>query len=95
MSESSTPTRVVLYTYAKDLRPEKVAEFTWSTDAGVALRIIDDEWGSLAREYYRDGVLSKSERRVVLPAEGPSFMRALVQPSRSTYYRFADESGNR
>ncbi|MET8650198.1 MULTISPECIES: hypothetical protein [Nocardia] len=92
MSDPSSPSRVVLYSYAKDLRPHRVAEFTCTDDGGVTLTVVDDEWGGLAREYYRDGVLSRHDRRVVLPAEGAPFMRALLQPSRSTYYRFADES---
>ncbi|NNH71863.1 hypothetical protein HLB23_18710 [Nocardia uniformis] len=84
------PTRIALYSYARDLRPEKVAEFTWSPADGVALTVLDAEWGALAWEYFTTGIPAATGP---IPASsGQTFMRALLRPSRSTYYRFVDES---
>jgi hypothetical protein len=38
------------------------------------------------------GVENYRERRQVLPAEGPVFMRSLLLPKNSTYYSLVDES---
>lgn len=86
----AAPSRVVLYSYARDLRPEKVAEFTWNPTDGVALTVLDAEWGALAWEYFTTGIPAASGP--IPAASGPAFMRALVRPNRSTYYRFVDES---
>lgn len=92
MSATAEPTKVALYSYARNLRPDRVAEFTWDSVEGVALTVFDEEWGGLARDYVHSGLISRVERRRVYPADGLVFMRALIQPSRSTYYHFVDES---
>jgi hypothetical protein len=90
-THDATPTRVVLYSYASGTA-EAVAEFRWSTESGVSLTVFDPVQGRLAQDYYDRGAPFDAERRAVVPSEGPTFMRALVQPSRSTYSRFVDES---
>jgi hypothetical protein len=86
-----TPTRVVLYSYAKGT-PQAAAEFRWSPDSGVTLTIIEPDEGMIAQRCYERGVAFDAERRLVLPSEGATFMRALVQPSISSYTRFLDMS---
>ena len=85
------PTRVVLYSYASGA-PLRAAEFRWSAADGVTLDVDDPEWGSVAERYLADGVFFNTEDRRVQASEGEAFMRALVQPSQSTYVRFVDES---
>ena len=86
------PTKVVLYDYASgSQRP--AAEFHWSEEDGVTLQIIEPDWGKLAQRYFTEGVYLSAEQRVVLPSDGEAFMRALVQPTRSTYSALVDESG--
>ncbi|WP_306360361.1 hypothetical protein [Nocardia sp. CC227C] len=89
-ADQPDPTRVVLYSYARDLRPEKVAEFTWNPTDGVALTVLDAEWGALAWDYFKTGIPAPAGR--VPASAGPGFMRALLRPNRATYYRFVDES---
>lgn len=86
-----TPTRVILYSYAKGT-PMAAAEFRWSPGSGVTLTIMEPDEGVIAQRYYEQGVPFEAERRLVLPSEGATFMRALVQPSRSSYTRFLDKS---
>ena len=86
-----TPTRVVLYSIAKGT-PQAAAEFRWSPDSGVTLTIMDPVEGVIAQRCYEEGVPFEAERRRVLPREGATFMRALMQPSRSSYTQFRDES---
>jgi hypothetical protein len=88
---TETPTRVVLYSYASG-SPQAAAEFRWSPESGVSLTVIDPVEGEIARRCYDEGILSQAERRMVPPSEGPVFMQTLVQPSRSSYTRFIDES---
>jgi hypothetical protein len=89
--ETRTPTRVVQYSYATG-RPQAAAEFRWSPESGVSLTVIDPVEGEIAQRYYEKGLPFEAERRLVAPSEGPVFMRALVQPSRSSFTRFVDES---
>lgn len=85
------PTRVALYAHrASDTEP--VARFHWDPANGVRLELLNPAWTRVARDYYERGVEYYRERRQVLPAEGPTFMRALVQPKRSAYYSLVDES---
>jgi len=85
------PTRVALYALrASDTEPAAV--FHWDPTNGVRLELLMPDWTRVARDYYERGVEYFRERRQVLPAEGPTFMRALVQPKRSTYYALVDES---
>jgi hypothetical protein len=89
--ETEAPTRVVQYSYATG-RPEAAAEFRWSPESGVRLTVIDPVEGEIAQRYFENGLPFEAERRLVAPSEGPVFMRALVQPSRSSFTRFVDES---
>lgn len=88
---TETPTRVVQYAYASG-SPQAAAEFRWCPESGVTLTVIDPVEGETARRYYVKGIFFEAERRVVAPSEGAVFMRALVQPSRSSYTRFVDKS---
>jgi len=85
------PSRVALYANNTG-EPRRVALFHWSPDAGVRLELLDPEWSRVATQYYERGVELPSERRMVLPVEGPAFMRALLQPFRMSYYSLRDES---
>jgi hypothetical protein len=89
--EERVPTRVVLYSYASG-SAARAAEFRWSPAGGVTLTVLDREWGALAERYMAEGIGSDVLRRAVLPRDGETFMRTLVQPSRSTYVQFVDES---
>jgi hypothetical protein len=89
---TDVPTRVVLYSYASG-RPQAAAEFRWSPESGVELTVIEPVEGDIARGYHENGIPFEAERRLVQAGEGPLFMQALVQPSRSSYTRFVDESG--
>jgi hypothetical protein len=82
---------VALYSYASG-SPARAAEFRWSAADGVTLTVFDREWGALAERYMAEGIGSDALRRPVLPREGATFMRTLVQPTRSTYLQFVDES---
>lgn len=85
------PTRVVLYSFATG-RGRPAAEFRWSPQNGVTLTVIDPVEGELARHYYDKGIGYNAEQRNVSRSEGATFMRALVQPSISSYTRFYDQS---
>jgi hypothetical protein len=85
------PTRVVLYSYASG-QPQAAAEFRWSAESGVVLTVIEPVEGEIARRYHENGIPFEAERRLVPASEGPVFMQALVQPSRTSYTRFVDES---
>lgn len=85
------PTRVAFYAHlASDTEP--VAVFHWDPTNGVRLEQLDPEWARVAQAYYDRGVENYRERRQVFPAEGPTFMRALLLPKNSTYYSLVDES---
>lgn len=70
----------------------RVAEFRLNRDGRVTLTRLDPTKGRIAQEYYDHGVDFVAEGRTVWPADGPAFMRALLQPFRTTYYHFVDES---
>ena len=91
MTDPGTPTQVALYANATD-PPRRVAVYRWSPADGVTMELLDEEWSNVARRYYEKGVDLPMERRMVLPSEGPLFMRALLQPFRMTYYPLLDES---
>jgi hypothetical protein len=87
------PTLVVLYALrGKPANLVRSAEFRLTPEGRVELSIIEPDGGALAEEYYEHGVDLATERRVVQPADGAVFMRALLQPFRMSYYYFADES---
>lgn len=86
-----TPTRVALYANNTG-SPRCVAMFHWSEEDGVTLETFDPEWSRLATRYFERGVELHGQQRMTLPAEGPVFMKALLQPFRMTYYSLRDES---
>ncbi|TDV51005.1 hypothetical protein [Actinophytocola oryzae] len=86
-----TPTQVALYTNATD-PPRRVAVYRFTESSGVTMELLDPEWSKVAKQYYERGVDLPKERRMVLPSEGPLYMRALLQPFRTTYYTLRDES---
>ena len=94
MSEPTTepvPTRIALYALlASDSEP--VAIYHWDPAGGVRLQLLNPKWSRVATEYYERGVENYQERRQVLPAEGPLFMRTLLLPKNMTYYSLVDES---
>lgn len=71
--------------------PERVAEFRWSPEAGVAVTVFEPTWGSVAQHYYDNGVPDHAGIRVVYPAEGAAFMSALADLRPSTYCQFVVE----
>jgi hypothetical protein len=77
--------------YSADAERVRAAEFTWSPESGVSLTVFYDEASGLAREYFDEGIPYRAEMRVVSRTESATFMRALVQPSISSYHRFVDE----
>ena len=89
---NSSPTRVVLYTLLSgDWLPG--AEFHCSPEDGVTLVVHDPKrGGSIAQKYYDRGIGNDAERRLVTRDEPEMFMRTLLQPSQSTFYRWVDES---
>jgi hypothetical protein len=93
-AHEEVPTRVVLYSYAART-PEAVAEFLWSPGSEVSLTVLDPEQGRVAQQYYDEGVPFDAEQRLVHREEAATFMRALVQPRRTTYSQFVDESPTR
>ena len=88
------PSRVALYTWGAGDERSRAAEFRWSPESGVTLTVYDQEWGGLAQRFYDRGVSLERERRMVSRDEGPTFMRALLQPFNMSRYRFVDESGD-
>jgi hypothetical protein len=86
-----TPTRVVLFAIGPD-DERAVAEFRWSPESGVVLEVIDHDDAWIAQRYFDEGVPLDAARRLVPRTDGPAFMRALTQPSRSTAMRFVDLS---
>lgn len=91
MTRDTTPTLVTLYRVTRD-GMAAIARFRWSKDTGVSLDVIDETWGRLARRYYDDGLPLDRGHVVVQPREGERFMRALLEPRLSSYYRLVDET---
>ncbi|MDA3647246.1 ADP-ribosylglycohydrolase family protein [Saccharopolyspora indica] len=91
-----TPTPTLIGAYSKSERSlsQRVAEFRWSPDSGVAVEIFDKVAGDVARSYFHAGIWLHSENRTVLIGEGPAFMRALLLTPDKRYYRFVDESAD-
>lgn len=85
------PTRVALYAHNHS-STEPVAVFHWDPANGVRLELLNPNWTRVAKDYYENGIEYYPERRQVLPAEGPLFMRALLLPRQMTYYSLQDES---
>lgn len=88
------PTRVVLYSLLVEHEWRPVAEFTFTAPADIQLTVHDHEHGgSIAEKYFDRGVPNDRQQRLVTRGEPEVFMRTLLQPQQSTYYRWADESG--
>jgi hypothetical protein len=90
---AENPTRVVLYSYLKG-EAEAALDFRWDPADGVTIIALDPDLEWRIREYHERGTPLDAEQRSVRVSEGPEFMRALLQPSNSTYYQFVDESGH-
>lgn len=90
---SKVPTQVVLYRFVREGDPVRTAEFAYSPEGGISLVVHNVELGGgIAQEYYDRGVPDDRERRVVTRDEPEVFMRTLLQPRNSTFYRWVDES---
>jgi hypothetical protein len=87
-----TPTRVGFWSYATGVG-RKVAEFTRQPDGSVRFRELDRDWAAPARDYFDNGVPLLAGGGRVPASAGDAFLRALLQPFRTTYYGFLDESG--
>jgi hypothetical protein len=90
MSEKS-PVLVALYWNKREGR-DRVAEFRLSASGRVELVLLLPAQGIVAQDYYDHGIPFPAEGRTVWPADGPAFMRALLQPFRVTYWTLVDES---
>ncbi len=86
-----TPNLVAFYFWGSG-EAVRVAEFRLNMDRQAVLTLIDPAGGRLAKDYHDHGIEFAAEGRTVLPSDGPAFMRALLQPFRTTYYQFVDES---
>jgi hypothetical protein len=94
--DSATPTRVVLYAHGSGT-PVPAAEFVYQGDQGdqgVRMRVLDEVWSAVARDFFEHGVPSLAQDRQVLAAEGGAFMEALLEPRSMSYYSFVDSSGD-
>ncbi|GAB3768369.1 hypothetical protein GCM10028864_66700 [Microlunatus parietis] len=90
---TTTPTRVVLYSILGGRNWTACAEFTYSPESGIQLLVHDPERGGrLAQSYFDNGVPNEEERRGVTTSEPELFMRTLLLPTRTTAYRWVDES---
>ncbi|MBP2476135.1 hypothetical protein JOF53_005007 [Crossiella equi] len=92
MSTDGTPSRVGLAMRVPG-GWVRIAEYQLGSDGTVTLSVLDEQRGGIARHFYEDGVDFHAERRMVRPAEGAVFMRALLRQANMSYYRFSDDSG--
>ncbi|MET0234432.1 MAG: hypothetical protein ABW224_07320 [Kibdelosporangium sp.] len=89
------PTRVVLYTWGRErgTPPRPLVEYQWSQAEGVTCTVLDHQCAAKARRFMKQGANFERERRMVLPEEGPVFMRALLgHGNSSSYYWFLDRT---
>ena len=86
-----SPVLVALYWNTREGR-DRVAEFRLNASGRAELVLLNPAMGMVAQDYYDHGIPFPAERRVVRPADGPAFMRALLQPFRVTYWTLVDES---
>jgi hypothetical protein len=88
-----TPTRVIMYslTVGKPGDITRIAEFRYHPDTGVTFTELHPR-NRPAKMIYEHGVNSLTQDHMVPATDGPAFMRALLEPSRTTYYGFLDES---
>ncbi|MTE17289.1 hypothetical protein [Nocardia aurantiaca] len=73
----------------------RIAEFRLAADGRATFRAVDPIEGLVARVWYHQGVDILGENRAVLPADGPAFLRALLQPFGFRDYWFRDDSSPR
>jgi hypothetical protein len=86
-----SPVLVALYFHRRE-GSERVAEFRLNKYGRAELVLLNPEMGMVAQAYYDQGIPFSAEGRVVWPTNGPAFMRALLQPFRTTYWTLVDES---
>jgi hypothetical protein len=95
LAEEPTPTRVVLYTWGREngTPPRPLVEYQWSEAEGVTHTVLDHGYAHTARRFLKQGANFEEEKRMVLPDEGPVFMRALLgHGNSSSYYWFVDKT---
>jgi len=90
MSEKS-PTLVAFYWLGTGGRT-RAAEFRLNAAGAVEFEVFDSSKSLGAQGYFEHGVDLAAESRTVTAAEGPAFLSALLQPFRTTYFEFVDES---
>jgi hypothetical protein len=86
-----SPVLVALYFNKREGR-DRVAEFRLNASGRAELIILNPAMGMVAQAYYDQGIPFPAEGRVARPADGPAFMRALLQPFRVSYWTLVDES---
>ncbi|MFQ6397117.1 hypothetical protein ACLMAJ_27110 [Nocardia sp. KC 131] len=72
--------------------PQRVAEFRLTADGSAELTLSDEQGCPLAERWYNDGIKLLDEAEYAMAANGPAFMRALLQPFRMSYCFIVDES---
>jgi len=87
------PVRVLLYSLTSG-DPVPVAVYSWTAQDGIGLRVLDPAWAQFAEQVLHRGAPSRAQQRSVPASEGPAFLQALLEPSRSTYVRFAAEGAD-
>ncbi|ONI84225.1 hypothetical protein ALI144C_16305 [Actinosynnema sp. ALI-1.44] len=93
--EGYEPTQVVYCTWGRErgAPPLPLASFDWSPQDGVQFTVLDHERGRSARRFMVEGAAFEQQRRMVLPSEGPVFMRALLgHGNSSSYFWFVDKT---
>ncbi|AYF72729.1 hypothetical protein D7D52_01255 [Nocardia yunnanensis] len=73
----------------------RIAEFRLTADGQAGFRAIDPFAGLVARVWYHQGVDVLGTDRRIMPADGPAFLRALLQPFGFRDYWFRDDSSPR
>lgn len=91
MSNVRTPTLIAVFDCGS-WEPRRVAEFRLTAAGAVELVVLDAEGCLFAEQWFRRGVEILGEGRFVSADDGPSFMRALLQPFALSYYELTDLS---
>ena len=93
--EDATPRRIVMYTLAAgtpgDVTP--IAEFTYTPGHGVTYTELEPRWTRPARHLRDHGITPLGADTPITTADGPAFMNALLEPSRTSMYGFVDKTG--
>jgi hypothetical protein len=88
---TNTPHLIAMYVITSG-KPQRVAEFRWSTTSGVTLTVSESEWSRIAQLYYDNGVPDRTEMKVIPRTNGAEFMRALVTLDLGSYCSLVVES---